>query len=565
MLKNLTNIAGQCCDADQYLGLGYRCAQTGSCYDDLRPIGDGLWFSLPYRLGLGADCLVLLQFLMVGLVAITAWQLFRRIVRRAAYQRLGWLAGMLALAMILRPTFFHTLADTPATLFFVEGVLLALLGTSQAKQRSWILASGLCLGAATLMRAAYMQPVCLAGIVLLFSYLLRCAQAKQWLADDSLFLFSFTLPMCLQFLLTWQHFEEWSFTPRYQNVIQRHDHLNSAVVGYDTLNVGTPFYWAPTCKVARGITGAIETRDMTGLSCLLAQRAQFYFGSYALETFEGNQQKNFLGSTIAEHIGIPPDWQLVQASSEANVAPTPAQDNHASRITLLASQSTTFIEASTTAPLAPGNYVFSTWLWTENPAMTLDIMAANKTLSARTGDWDYNQANADSVTLNHTPTLYTLQYRQNETGYVAIRLGHFAADSSAATPPSFLAWGAALQQGEHTEGYVRNTHPLFSPLGTPPAISGHARIFSVFLLGANILAGFGTAVFLWKQYQWTRNTSVVKVGASIALLLIEGMLILPEQRFMQPVLACIWLFAAPGLLNLVTPHTNNIILERHVA
>src|SRR5262249_42369096 len=60
------DLGQQCCDANDYLTIGRVCAlRFEGCWDPLRPIGAGLYFSLPFRLGMAPRGVILFNVLML--------------------------------------------------------------------------------------------------------------------------------------------------------------------------------------------------------------------------------------------------------------------------------------------------------------------------------------------------------------------------------------------------------------------------------------------------------------------------------------------------------------------
>jgi len=63
--------APQCCDAPNYVALGEACAkQLTACWHGLRPTGALIYFSLPFRIGLPGESIIVLNALFTLLSAI---------------------------------------------------------------------------------------------------------------------------------------------------------------------------------------------------------------------------------------------------------------------------------------------------------------------------------------------------------------------------------------------------------------------------------------------------------------------------------------------------------------
>jgi len=540
----LLDLAHQCCDADAYLGLGYRCALTGSCYDELRPIGDAFWFSLPYRLATDESLLVYLQ---IALLAITAW-IYAVLVHKAAAPEAGKLkksavgaVGLFILCAQIAPTFFNSLADTPATLLLVSGALLVLLGLFATTSAGLLfLAGGLLLGASTLLRAAYFNPVCLAGVLLIIFWLGRRRRAKGTQASVLLAL-GFTIPMSVQLYATAMNLHEWSFLSREQTSTQMDDHLKSAVTGYDTLLIESSYYWAPPCRPSRGVWNGLRERKADELYCLLSQRISFYFGSYAPLTYFGvEKNRNLVSNSFAEDIGHVDGWHLHNLEPSLRNTASPLGDMKASRLSPIGSpvDDKSFVETDSVIPLRAGNYLYSVWLWSAKgePARALNITLMSKTLSTQTLDWQEHVVASQPVTISDQPTPFFLDARIAESGYLTARIDNASVDSSSAHQ-DFLAWGSMLE-GAHTHhGYTRSQTPLFGHMGDKPSTSGVDRIFSPVLLAINFLLAILAFAILTRLYQSTHSPACVFIACVLLLIAAEALVILPEQRFVQGLLA----------------------------
>lgn len=528
MKIDLIDLTRQCCDADGYLSLGYRCAQTNFCYDELRPIGDALWFSLPYRLGLGEDCLLYMQVLLLLLVGYSLFNLIKK-------AWLPWMLAMAALLLQLWPTFFNSLADTPASLLLIEGLLLALLATRDARTGLFF-AAGLFLGCSTLLRAAYFHPLCAAGLLFFLFWFWQNVVLKKKVLRNSIFILSFTLPMLLQFYASWKNMQQWSFLSRDQTHVQFDAHLNSAVVGYDTLLIESSYYWAPPCAPSKGVLTGIREGNTNGLLCLLTHRIYFYLGSYAPHTFHGDDNKNFISNGFAEEIGHISTWTSHNMHSKLRAARAPSGEMKAS---LLQPQTTgidneAYVQSSSLLPLVAGTYRYSVWLWVaENqlPA-SVHIQFFSKTLARDTKDWRYHAIGQQTADLTSQPQQFFFDANLPESGYLVARLSPMA---------EILAWGAMLEAANTSTGYVKSQQLLYSPIGSTTEQSGHERQFSKILLAANLAVVLISFVFLTSSYKKTLSPVYIFVGALLILVLIEALLILPEQRFLQAALAMHWI------------------------
>ena len=529
MKTDLIDLTRQCCDADGYLSLGYRCAQTNFCYDELRPIGDALWFSLPYRLGLGVDCLLYIQGLLVVLVGFSLFALLRR-------AWLPWALAMAALVLQIWPTFFNSLADTPASLLLIEGLLLALLA-AQRQHTGLFLLAGICLGSSSLLRAAYFNPLCAAALVFFVIWFWHAVVKKQKQFRNAILLFSFTLPMALQFYVSWKNMQEWSFLSRAQTQVQFDAHLNSAVVGYDTLLIESSYYWAPSCAPSRGVWTGIREGNIKGLGCLLAGRIYFYLGSYAPHTFYGNENKNFISNGFANEVGHISAWSLHNTSAKTRHAQSPVGDMKASLLQPKHNEQNSYVQSPSLITLAPGRYRYSIWLWTadNNTNSKATIQFFSKTLSQQNKDWDEQFLNETDLVLSKEPKQFWLETDLPKSAYLVTRI-NISGD--------VFAWGAMLETAKTSSGYLKSSQLLFSPIGSTPSVSGHERLFSKLLLALNLAAILASFVMLLWAYLKTDSPTYIFVTALLALILVEALLILPEQRFLQASLAMHWILLA---------------------
>ena len=528
MKTDLIDLTRQCCDADGYLSLGYRCAQTNFCYDELRPIGDPLWFSLPYRLGLNENCLFYMQGLLVLLVGYSLFRLFGKIGP-------AWALAMAALLIQIGPTFFNSLADTPASLFLVEGLVLALIATQREHAGLFFLA-GISLGCSALLRAAYFNPLCAAGLVFFIFWFWQTAVKKQTALRNSILILSFTLPMTVQFYASWKNMHEWSFASRAQTHAQLNDHLNSTVVGYDTLLIESSYYWAPPCAPSKGVWTGIKEGNSAGLFCLLSNRVRFYFGSYAPHTFYGDNNKNFINNGFAEGVGNSSAWGLHNITSTQYAARSPAGNIKASR---LSPHNTTddnqaYVQSTSLLPLRPGTYRYSIWLWTPagQPATKVSMQFFSKRLSSASLDWSSENISQETIELSTEPKQFFFETRLPELSYLVTRINPSA---------DVFAWGAMLETTNTSTGYIKSQQLLYSPIGSTTQLSGHERLFSTTLLVANVIATLASFWFLFLSYIKTRSPLYIFTGTLLVLVLIEAMLILPEQRFLQASLAMHWI------------------------
>lgn len=286
----------QCCDAGYYLEEGAACAQQaladGACFGQLRPMGSYLWFSLPYRLGLPAESLILAHLLLllvsVALSSLAYTRLIAKIARRpTSFQRRKWLhavsfGGISALVhwVFFYPVIFNSLADAPAAFFTLIAIWLLLLSQT-GHRRAMLAASGALLGLAAWIRVFYLYPLFFVLSVFLVLWLLD----RKRRLGELVFLVAL-IPVLVQFIVTFQQSGQVSYVGTVQTSQLTDFHLGSTSMGYDTLVFPTEgHHWPSNCEVENGLIGAWERRDLSEAVCLLGKKAQFYFGSYSPRTY----------------------------------------------------------------------------------------------------------------------------------------------------------------------------------------------------------------------------------------------------------------------------------------
>jgi len=292
MLPWLRFLPQSCCDAQDYLALGSRCAQ-GACYDPLRPMGGSLWFSLPYRLGLPPESLILAHLILLlvssVLLSLVVFRLSARSLSQSRFSR-KWMRGAFFLAILalitfaqwvlFRPVMFNSLTDAPAGLFILIAISLLLLHKGR---RSWLSLgiAGALLGLAVWMRAMYLYPV----VIVVAVFLVLWVKNRSRRLGELTFIAAL-IPILLQFGATYHVYGDVSFIAREWTAWNLRAHVGSAVMGVDSLlpNSVLPgrFYvWPSSCGVENGLLGAWERKDVAGAICLIADKVRFYLGSYS--------------------------------------------------------------------------------------------------------------------------------------------------------------------------------------------------------------------------------------------------------------------------------------------
>jgi hypothetical protein len=239
-------------------------------------VGAILFYSLPYRLGLPPESIIVVNWLLLlGSVALM-YRTTQRLEDGPSWLRWPRLAAMLAghLLFLWSPS-WNSLSDLPAAVFALAGMQCILL--AHRLDRWWChLATGLFLGASVSLRAFYLYPAVLTvGVFLLSSVrsprqlLRRCAALV------------IVLPITFQFGETYRRVNLVGFLYPPVEALGRRIHFQSTLAGYDTSLTGVVRHDAQECfRHSRNFQDAVEKRDVPALACVLARRYAFYFGTY---------------------------------------------------------------------------------------------------------------------------------------------------------------------------------------------------------------------------------------------------------------------------------------------
>jgi len=492
MSATFIDIAKQCCDADEYLDMGYQCAQGGQCYNPLRTIGDTIWFGVPYALNTTENIFFYLHLFLMILVGVSVFCLLKKI--------LPTLIFLLTLSLLTWPTFFYTLTDTPATLFFVEGIVLALIGINHSRTSAY-LAAGIFLGFSALLRTAYFYPLIIAGI-LFFIYLLW-QKKRQW---HTVFILGFFIPLLFQFFTTLTYTGQWHFLSEGRSRSMMNLHLNSDAAGYDTVMPQAGLFWKNGCSPQAGLLPALKSVDIASAACILKGRLQFYFGSYASSTFLGGDDRNFFDNSKTYKTNKIDDLYLVESKS------------------LLA--------------LPPGSYRYSTVLQT-----TQRSTSSNANL--RLSDWailrnttphkplieiktDLNQ----SIAITNEPKTYTLDVNHTANGYMVFAIS---------SPDEFIATNVTLSPVSSAQGYFNQEKSSNNIIGENTQFTRANRLFSNAYLIVNIIVISIAAFYLLKPRTKDRSAIFIFIFILLLSVLAQCLVIIPEQRYMQAFLCACWL------------------------
>lgn len=317
----MTALLDQCCDGETYLRLGEACATQGICYDEQRPMGAVYWFSLPYRLGLDANALIVGHLLLVSVsivlsILVTGQPLIRH--QKSPCRYLLW-AGVIILSGLIHLVFLYpllrvSLSDLPAGMLALSGIWLLLLSSDDEKYRWMKLAgAGLCLGLAVWIRAFYLYPL-LAGISVWI--IVSCYRGSFKTCDYWLLLA--LLPIAIQYGATYNHTGSFSFIAPDRVNEGMNLHLNDPAVGYDIIIRPSEYWrWQSDCGEIQGLLTSIKSTDMRSLRCLIKGRFNFYFGSYSKTVYPSfHSFENYWGNSPPPKLQPPFELRTLESSIE---------------------------------------------------------------------------------------------------------------------------------------------------------------------------------------------------------------------------------------------------------
>ena len=537
----LPNFFPQCCDAALYLLQGLQCATDNSCYDQLRPMGAQLWFSLPYRVGLPADILILVHWLLFATSVLLARCALISVLRR-------WQPGLvlsrttrvllLVLSAIIHGWFFWpvmqvALADAPAGLFILIACWLLLLDT-----RSWHIAvAGLLLGCAAWLRFAYLYPLLgmLAGVMMWWCFDRNRDRKQVWLLLA-------LLPVLIQYAATYQHFGIVQYLgPKAYDDLES-EHGLSVAAGQETILPQQQYLWPTTCRRQIGMDQALHDRDIGTLTCLLMSRFYFSFGSYAPQTYVFGAT-NLLTHSAIEHVGLDSKWHHwhsrgITRMPDTQTAPDGSAMNQKLVVTPLPGPAEYFTAMTKRVPAGKA-YTFSVWLWSAQPR-TIDLLLRTPQPA--------NELARQTVTMTALPTRFAVTGTLPAAPWYAssfedleVVIGSTPAHDVSfddVLPAEFHAWGAQLEQSGTMTTY-RGSQSADVDLSF--------RQWSRVYFFAQLAAIFIFVLALWHTRQQATATRAGMV-LLLALVVAEVLVTQPEQRFVIVPEIIVWLSAAVSVI-----------------
>src|SRR6185436_20657968 len=112
------SFAPECCDAQNYAAIGAACAANyKDCWHALRPTGAVIYFSLPYRVGLAGEWVIVLNLLLVLASAALGYRAMAELssgTTRLSRPLLA-LGSFLAHAAFMAGTIRNSLSDGPSS------------------------------------------------------------------------------------------------------------------------------------------------------------------------------------------------------------------------------------------------------------------------------------------------------------------------------------------------------------------------------------------------------------------------------------------------------------------
>jgi len=532
----------QCCDAVLYLIQGETCASTNECYDQLRPLGAQLWFSLPYRFGLPAESLMIVHWMMLIVSIVLSVKAMNTLTKPASnnkYQTLFFLAGStLAHLVFFWPVMQLALTDAPAALFALIAIWLLLMETGH---RNFVLAlAGLFLGFSAWIRFAYFYP--LLGMMAIYILFWLSRKHRQ---RGELFLLTVLIPIILQYSATFLHHGTFGFLGPRAALGLSAEHSLSIAAGQETILPQQQYLWPTNCEHKIGMEQALQEKDFSTVICLMANRFYFAFGSYSPETYMF-AATNLLTHSAIEHVGLDSRWHywqdngIVRTSGTA-LTPDGTQQPFNEKLIAFAEphQQDRTISAEKRLPLGLP-YTFSVWLWSPNND-TIDLILRLPKHHAEGKSIEVARA---TVTMTSQPTRFSVTGTPEKSpvsnllsnyGDLEVAIGSTQdhPNSFADRPMAeFYAWGAQLEQS-----------PVMTEYQNPEANITRTdfRAWSPYFLIANIIAMLSVLIL---SFMSRKTLTHLQIVAAVLMALIVGEIIVtqPEQRFVNAVEVYIWIY-----------------------
>jgi len=279
-------------------------------------MGAAFFHSIPHRLNIPLISLVYFQLALLLTSSILSVLTFSK-TRSALNQHEKIILTFFSIIIhyfVFSPTLYTTLTDSIAGLLFLLAIWSLFLGNTG---KGWlILTGGVLLGLSAWIRAFYLYPI-FGGLLIFFIYWLT-TQPKNF---KTLLVFIALLPICSQYLATYNHTGKISYLSPKDNKKWTKIHLSSTASGYDTLiSIQSPFapleeiliqrghlpnnYLTHTMKAEKdkntahgsflknkiecidsGMLIMMKNFNICGTLSLTYERIKFYFGSYSSSAY----------------------------------------------------------------------------------------------------------------------------------------------------------------------------------------------------------------------------------------------------------------------------------------
>ena len=505
----------QCSDALDYLDKGKQCAKDSVCFDTLRPMISNLWFSIPARLGLPEELLLLMHAVLFLVSVLLASYLLVVLANRVnattlLHKILIMFACALVHAIFLSPTIFYALTDAPAGLLVLIAVECIVLMHFQACrfQRLGYLVSGILLGAAVGLRVFYLYPVVITVVAYLFISLLANRNNKK--RYRKLYVCILFVPVLMQMHATYLYSGDIAYLPQNGTQYWRNAHQRSPYIGYDTLIPEESYAWHGNKEVCSGVWTAVEQRNWRGLQCTLTGRLYFLLGSYAYQTYVQSHRI---------------DWDYMSIDPRLQIAGLNSNDWPFERT--MGGARVSFADGDA---MLPWKMLEEIWL-NDAVALTFSVTLRDATTSEQQPHSLYFWLTEENgkiidqheIKLSSDFHRYHWKTAVNKAGRYVAALGSSGGISA---PVLFDAGDFTVQTGWYEEPY--------------PMAPERVRFWSYGMLVVQCIALMVALVVILRRCR--ANPCVSALAMLPLLILAQSLLVIPEQRFVAVMEIMLWVY-----------------------
>lgn len=507
------NLEAQCGDAWTYLAYGEECGANGICHDAVRPIGAVLWFSLPTLLGLNPSVMILGNaILMLGSVMqfFFCFLSLPRIHASNTFTKACLLFALLAVHWVfLRPTFFNTLSDVPAALFFLNGMASLIITDIYNQKKTFSVITGICWGMSYWMRSFYLYPVFLAVVIaIVITLIFKKKRHLRWLAIAM-------IPLCIQVSVMYQNYGKASYIdPKMQEEMTAM-HLSSTAIGYDTLL----HFWMPDeSEGIQGLQYSLTTGNYEPIARMLWKRLYFYLGTYNSQNYVASNHKNLILPVCPDKFIGRSCWWQTGGSYDRNPENLPT--GFADTVKFTMDSNADSAESKQWDTLFPQHiYTFSIYAWTDKPGLARISLKRNR---------DNHILDEQIVLLTSQPVRYAVSGKTLDTDDYTFGIELQRQENYT---DSVFMWGAQLDDGEMSEFQER------TPLNPDEIREWRPWLFV--LHGLVILV---CLVVLWvNRMVLAKTASGLILFFTIAMICGETLMIIAEQRFAIVPMIVLWM------------------------